>query len=156
MALIGVILLLILASGVCAALAVSGKTETMAAYNLDISAQARAAAQAGLTAAIEVVISNLNTTALDPTAAVNNLIEGPDDNAAATADNGNLAQVDGVVTGLPAPGATLQLGTLQGVSFAVQAFDEDDPLRGITLNAAAITRDRGEQRPDDRRQHARS
>ena len=139
MALIGVILLLILASGVCAALAVSGKTETMAAYNLDTSAQARAAAQAGLTAAMEVVITYLNTTALDPTDAVNNLIEGPDDNAAATADNGNLAQIDGVVTGLPAPGVTLQLGALQGVSYTLQAFDEDDPLRGITLSAAAIT-----------------
>ena len=78
MALIGVILLLILASGVCAALAVSGKTETMAAYNLDTSAQARAAAQAGLTAAIQVVITNLNPTALDPTDAVNNLLAGPD------------------------------------------------------------------------------
>jgi len=43
-----------------------------------------------------------------------------------------------VATGLPAPGATLQLGTLQGVSYTVQAFDEDDPLRGITLSAAAI------------------
>ena len=128
MALIGVILLLILASGVCAALAVSGKTETMAAYNLDTSAQARAAAQAGLTAAIQVVITNLNTTALDPTDAVNNLLAGPDD-AAATADDGNLATIDGVATGLPVPGTRLQLSTLQGVSYTVQAFDEDDPDR---------------------------
>ena len=139
MALIGVILLLILASGVCAALAVSGKTETMAAYNLDASAQAHMAAQAGLTAAVEVVITNLNTTALDPTDAVNNLLEGPDDDAAATADNGNLATIDGVATGLPVPGTRLQLGTLQGVSYTVQAFDEDDPARGLTLSPAAIT-----------------
>ena len=139
MALIGVILLLILASGVCAALAVSGKTETMAAYNLDTSAQARAAAQAGLTAAVEAAITYLNTTVLDPTDAVNNLIEGPDDNAAATADNGNLATIDGVATGLPVPGVKLQLASLQGVSYTVQAFDEDDPNRGLTLSAAAIT-----------------
>ena len=129
MALIGVILLLILASGVCAALAVSGKTETMAAYNLDTSAQARAAAQAGLTAAIEVVITNLNTTALDPIDAVNNLLEGPDDNAAATADNGSLAtDRRGRHRPARARDAALQLGTLQGVSYTVQAFDEDDPL----------------------------
>ena len=139
MALIGVILLLILASGVCAALAVSGKTETMAAYNLDTSAQARAAAQAGLTAAVQVAITYLNTTALAPTDAVNNLIEGPDDDAAAPADNGNLATIDGAATGLPAPGATSQLASLAGVSYTVQAFDEDDPNRGLTLSGAAIT-----------------
>src|SRR5262245_41731204 len=139
MALIGVILLLILASGVCAALAVSGKTETMAAYNLDTSAQARAAAQAGLTAAVEATITYLNTTVLDPTDAVNNLIEGPDDDASATADNGNLATIDGVATGLPVPGVKLQLGSLTGVSYTVQAFDEDDPNRGLTLSGAAIT-----------------
>jgi hypothetical protein len=139
MALIGVILLLILASGVCAALAVSGKTETMAAYNLDTSAQARAAAQAGLTAAIEVVITNLNTTAAAPSDAINNLLEGPDDDASATPDNGSLVSIDGVATGLPAPGVTLQLAALSGVSYTVQLFDEDDPLRGVTLSGAAIT-----------------
>jgi hypothetical protein len=139
MALIGVILLLILASGVCAALAVSGKTETMAAYNLDASAQAHMAAQAGLTAAVEVVITNLNTTALDPTDAVNNLLAGPDGDAAATADNGDLSTIDLAATGLPAPGTRLQLGTLQGVSYTVQAFDEDDVNRGFLLSADAIT-----------------
>jgi hypothetical protein len=139
MALIGVILLLILASGVCAALAVSGRTETMAAYNLDTSAQARAAAQAGLTAAVQVVVTNLNTSALLPSDAVNALLAGPDGDAGATADNGSLMTIAGAATGLPAPNATLQLGTLQGVSFTVQVFDEDDPGRGITLSGAAIT-----------------
>jgi hypothetical protein len=139
MALIGVILLLILASGVCAALAVSGKTETMAAYNLDTSAQARAAAQAGLTAALEVVITNLNTTGATPSDAINNLLEGPDNDASAVDDNGSLFSIDGTATGLPAPNATLQLAALQGVSYTVQVFDEDNPLRGITLSGAAIT-----------------
>jgi hypothetical protein len=139
MALIGVILLLILASGVCAALAVSGKTETMAAYNLDTSAQARAAAQAGLTAAIQVVITNLNNSALTPEQAIDTLLAGPDGDAAATFDNGSLITIGGVATGLPSPNATLQLGTLTGVNYTVQVFDDDDPNRGITLSAAAIT-----------------
>jgi len=138
MALIGVILLLILASGVCAALAVSGKTETMAAYNLDTSAQARAAAQAGLTAAIQVVVTSLNSSALTPGAAIDALLAGPDGDAAATADNGSLMTVDGAATGLPAPNVTLQLGTLQGVSYTVQVFDDDNPLRGLTLDGDAI------------------
>ena len=66
MALIGVILLLILASGVCAALAVSGKTETMAAYNPDTSARQGLPRKPGLTAAIESVLDTLNSGALDP------------------------------------------------------------------------------------------
>jgi cytoskeletal protein CcmA (bactofilin family) len=37
------------------------------------------------------------------------------------------------------PGVKLQLGTLAGVSYTVQAFDEDDPNRGLTLSAAAIS-----------------
>ncbi len=139
MALIGVILLLILASGVCAALAVSGKTETMAAYNLDTSAQARAAAQAGLTAAVQVVITSLNNSALTPGPAIDALLAGPDGDFANTLDNGSLMTVDGAATGLPPPNATLQLGTLTGVSYTVQVFDDDDPLRGLTLSPAAIT-----------------
>ena len=139
MALIGVILLLILASGVCAALAVSGKTETMAAYNLDTSAQARAAAQAGLTAAIQVVVTDLNSSLLTPEGAIDELLAGPDGDATATFDNGSLATIDGVATGLPSPDVTLQLGALTGVTYTVQVFDDDDPSRGITLSGAAIT-----------------
>ena len=135
MALIGVILLLILASGVCAALAVSGKTETMAAYNLDTSAQARAAAQAGLTAAIESVLDTLNSGALDPIPAVNALLAGPD-GVAATSDDGSLWKANE----LAPPGTRTALGSLNGVSYEVQAFDDDDTTnRGLTGGSIDLT-----------------
>ena len=56
-ALIGVLLLLMLMSALAAALAVSGRTETLVARNHVAAAQARMAAEAGLNHAAEVVIS---------------------------------------------------------------------------------------------------
>jgi hypothetical protein len=129
MALIAVILLLMLASGICAALAVSGRTETMAAYNVDTSVQAREAAQAGLTAGIEVVLTYLNGSG-----SITSLLAGPDNNLAATADNGSLASY-----GLPAPGATAQLGSLTGVRYSVRVMDEEDTERAITWTSAMLT-----------------
>ena len=135
MALIGVILLLILASGVCAALAVSGKTETTAAYNNDTSAQARAAAEAGLTAAIEVVLDTLNSSPLDPIPAVNALLAGPD-GVAGTADDGSLWKANEIAP----PGFTQALGSLLGVSFETQAFDDDDTTnRGLSAGSIDLT-----------------
>src|SRR5689334_12700038 len=126
MALVGVMLLLILASGVCAALAVSGKTETMAAYNLDTNAQARAAAQAGLTAAAEVLIYYLENTPLEVKPAMNAVLVGPDGNASTLGDNGSLWSVGGAATGLPGPGNRELLNNITGVSYSVIALDDDD------------------------------
>jgi hypothetical protein len=135
MALIGVILLLILASGVCAALAVSGKTETTIAYNTDTSAQARAAAQAGLTTAVEVLLDTLNAGGLDPVPAVNAILVGAD-GVAGTGDDGSLWRDNE----LAPPGVKQQLGTLNGVSFEVQAFDDDDEgNRGLAVGALDLT-----------------
>jgi hypothetical protein len=140
MALIGVILLLILASGVCATLAVSGKTETMAAYNLDTSAQARSAAQAGLTAAIESVLDTLNGGALDPIPAVNAVLAGPD-GVQGNSDDGSLWKANE----LPPPGVTQGLGSLIGVSYEIQAFDDDDTanrgLAGGSIDLTSINED---------------
>jgi hypothetical protein len=122
MALIGVILLLMLASGICAALAVSGQTETKAAYNVDTSVQAREAATAGLTAAIQVVLASLNGGG----ASISSLLSGPDDNPGTLGDNGSLAAY-----GLPAPGSTAQLRTLNGVTYTAQVMDEENSIRGI-------------------------
>ena len=63
MALIGVLLLLILVAALCAALAVSGMTETLAASNQETAAQARAAAEAGLNHAVTLSLARLTTRA---------------------------------------------------------------------------------------------
>jgi hypothetical protein len=133
MALIGVLLLLILASGVCAALAVSGRTETAAAFNVNASAQARAAAQAGLTASAEVLITYLTYTPLDVKTAMTAVLRGPDANASTTADNGSLFMIDGATTGLPPPGVTLTLSDSAGTSYEVQVLDDDNwSARGVS------------------------
>ena len=131
MALIAVMLLLMLASGICAALAVSGRTETMASYNVDTSVQAHEAAQAGLTAAIQVILTHLN----DNDGSISSLLAGPDNDLAADADNGDLAAY-----GLPAVGATAQLGSLNGVNYSTRVMDEEDAARGITWTSAMLTR----------------
>src|SRR5688572_17532617 len=56
-ALIGVLLLLMMMSALAGALTVSGHTETLVARNHQTAAQARAAAEAGLNHATEVVLA---------------------------------------------------------------------------------------------------
>lgn len=126
MALVGVILLLILASGVLAALSVSGRTETLMAYNMDTSAQARGAAQAGLTAAAQAVIHEMDTTSLTVDEAMDAMLKGPDGNSATIGDNGSIWKIEGVLSGLPAPGFTDGLYNITGVSYSVQVHDDDD------------------------------
>jgi hypothetical protein len=135
MALVGVMLLLILASGVCAALAVSGKTETMAAYNLDTHAQARAAA--------EVLLEYLENTALDVKPAMTAVLVGPDGDASTLGDNGSLWTIDvdgdgtATQTGLPNPGTKVLLNNITGVSYEVVALDDDNwSARGGTAGSS--------------------
>jgi hypothetical protein len=137
MALVGVILLLILASGVLAALSVSGRTETLMAYNAGTSAQARGAAQAGLTAAAQAVIHEMDTTSLTVDEAMDAMLKGPDGNAATTGDNGSIWKIEGVLTGLPAPGVKASLNNIEGVSYTVQVQDDDD-WTGRTVSPAGV------------------
>jgi len=134
MALIGVLLILILVSALCAGLAVSGQTETLAASNQQTAAQARAAAEAGLNHAVTVTLATLTTNAAvsTPSAAINLMLLGPD-GIAGTADDGSLE-----VLGIPRPPATTQL--LAGVTYEARVFDDDDPARGLTLAAADVAR----------------
>lgn len=137
MALIGVRLLLILASGVCAALAVSGQTETRSAYNLDTSAQADAAAQASLAAAVQAVLTEVNTrTGLGSTVAqaIDGLLAGPDHDAASTADNGFLTAL-----GFQAPGVTNLLGALNHVGYRIQRAAREALRRTGEGEGAAAT-----------------
>jgi hypothetical protein len=153
MALVGVMLLLILASGVCAALAVSGKTETMAAFNLDSNAQARAAAQAGLTASAQVLIEYLENTPLDVKPAMSAVLMGPDADASTLGDNGSLWSVGGgAPTGLPGPGTKELLNNITGVSYEVVALDDDDwTARGGVAGVNTTIQEDGAFYNDDNR-----
>ena len=137
-ALIGVMLLVMVASALGAALTISGITETQIARNYQVAAEARWAAEAGLSHAVEVTMVELRDWQTNgfasASAAMSDLLLGPDDasgTAATDADNGSLEAL-----GIPRPPATLNLAGLPGISYEARVFDEDDPARGVTLSAA--------------------
>ena len=119
-AIITVLLLLLLMTGLAAALTVSGRTESLITRNHQSRAQARAAAEAGLNHAVQIAVDYLQT--VDP---VN--IPGALD--ALLVDPVALA---GVAFATP----TAVAGAIDGAtSYQVFLMDEDDPDRG----AAATT-----------------
>ena len=137
-ALISVMLLVMIASALGAALTISSITETQIARNYQVAAEARWAAEAGISHAVEVTMVELRDWQTNgfasASAAMSDLLLGPDDasgTAATDADNGSLEAL-----GIPRPPATLNLAGLPGISYEARVFDEDDPARGVTLSAA--------------------
>jgi hypothetical protein len=141
MALFSVILVMLLVSALCAALAVSGQTEVLVARNHQSAAAAHAAAEAGLNHAVEVTLANLAQWQANgfanSSAAMSALLRGPDNQVGTVltnADNGSL-----VNQGIPTPPARLGLGA-GGVSYEARVLDDDDPARPITLAAPDLVR----------------
>ena len=111
-ALVGVLLLLLMMSALASALAVSGHTETLVTRNHQTAAQARAAAEAGLNHASEIVIAWILKWKQ------NGYVD------AAAALDGLLAGVDGNTNFLSAYGYDLTFGdTNKGFFVAVIALD---------------------------------
>ncbi len=117
-AIITVLLLLMLMTGLAAALTVSGRTEALVTRNHQSRAQARAAAEAGLNHAVQITVDYLQ--AIDP---VN--IPGALD--ALLNDTTPLA---GVAFATPT-GVAGALDT--AVSYQILLMDEDDPDRGAAM-----------------------
>ena len=142
MALVIVMFLLMILSGLGAAMITSSQTELMVARNVVSSAQAEAAAAAGLNHATELAIPFVMQFAAngfaDASGAMTGLIRGPDGltgSPASDADNGSLENL-----GIPRSPAQVALGGTFGVAYAARVFDEDDPARGVTLTAADVAR----------------
>ena len=142
MALLTVMFLLMILSGIAAAMTTSAQTEMMVARNAVSSAQAEAAAEAGLNHATELAMPFVLQFAVNGFAnvsgAMTGLVRGPDGltgTVATDADNGSLENL-----GLPRPPAQLALGGAFGVAYEARVFDEDDPARGVTLTAADVAR----------------
>lgn len=140
MALLGVLLILFLVTGLIAGLTVSGQTEIKIASNYEAQAKAQMAAEAGLNHAVAVTIAYLNNYQANgfatPKDAMTRLYRGPDNNTGTTAtdaDNGSLVNL-----GIPTEPATTALTT--DTTYRARVFDEDDPNRGLTLSAADRTR----------------
>jgi hypothetical protein len=142
MALIAVLLLLLIVSAATAALAISGQTESMIAANYEMAAQAQAAAEAGMSHAVDLAQTELTAWQgngfASAGAAMTSLLLGPDGlagTAGTDADNGSLETL-----GIPrTPGSILLTGAA-GTGYQARLFDEDDPARGLTLGAADLVR----------------
>jgi len=129
-ALIIVLLLLAVMSGLVTGMTMNGHVEIAMAANEISYAGARAAAEAGMNRAIEQILDDTTT----------NLLAGPDGavdaaNAAASvnADNGSIA----FLIGSAGPYA---LGTSGQYTYSIRIFDDDDPaLYPSALTAAQLT-----------------
>lgn len=121
-ALIGVLLLLMMMSALAAAVGVSGRTETLVARNHQSAAQAKAAAEAGLNHAVQVVIADIREWQPNGFANVDAALDG------LLAAAGSLEAVEGwgvpIGTRIPIAGASA------GVEYEAVIMDEDDPARG--------------------------
>ena len=140
--LLGVMLLTMLLTAISVTMSLSGQTELLIARTDESSAQAQAAAEAGLNHAVDVTLTYLQQWQrhgyTSASAAITGLLEGPDGvtgSPAADADNGSLEDF-----GLPRPPATVPLADVYGTSYEVRVFDEDDPARGLVLSAADASR----------------
>ena len=138
MALISVLLLLLIVSAATAALAVSGQTEAIIASNYEMTVQAQAAAEAGVSHAVDVTATFLAAWEANgfasAGAAMTSLLLGPDGQAGTAptdADNGSLENF-----GIPRPPGALVLAGVAGAGYRARVFDDDDPARGLTLTAA--------------------
>ena len=141
-ALLGVMMLTMMLAAIIVTITLSGQTELLIARNDEASAKAHAAARAGLNHALDATLAHLEqweTNGYPSTSdAVSALLVGPDDatgTAASDADNGSLEGL-----GIPRPPATLPLAGAYGVSYEARVFDEDDPVRGLTLSSADVSR----------------
>lgn len=140
-ALVSALLLMIIMSGLAAALTLSGRIEVAIGENEELYAGARQAAETGLNAAAAAILALTASPIYD----INNLVKGPDGlsdpgnpAAAVNDDNGSLSILVGQnmfanptppwpVTGTP-------------YSFRVRVFDDDDPAlyNGVPMSAAAL------------------
>ena len=141
-ALLGVMMLVMMLAAITVAITLSGQTELLVARSHETSAQARAAAQAGLNHAVDITLTHLKQWKLNGFAsqsdAVTALLEGPDratGSTSANADNGSLEKL-----GIPRPPATTPLAAVFGVSYEARVLDEDDPTRGVMLSASDTKR----------------
>lgn len=132
-ALVLVLLALLVVSGLAAAMVTSGRTEVLISVNQERAVQARAAAEAGLNHAIAVAIVRVRNFQVngfpDASAAITDLLNGPDNDPATLADNGSLATFP---DGVPAPPARVVLSAATGTSYEAVVMDDDDPSRGLS------------------------
>ena len=129
-ALLGVMLLLMLMSALAAALAVSGETETLISRNQTSGAKAQAAAEAGLSHALELATTFIfewkNNGFGSADAAIDSLLAGIDGDGTATDDNGGFDVRTGIASGEEIEvGAVTPINGVPGVGYSALVMDDD-------------------------------
>ena len=128
-ALVIVLLLLAVMTGLATGLTLNGQVEIAMATNETYYAGARAAAEAGANRARAAIIADTTTNLL---AGQDGVVDAADPAAAANADNG---RIDFLLTG----GPTYALGTGGQYTYTIQILDDDDPsLYATALTAAQL------------------
>jgi len=133
------ILLVLVVSGLVAAMVTSSSTDTLVSRNHESAAQAQAAAEAGLNHSVDAVRVYLRaweSNFTNTNDAVSRVLRGPDDTAGTT-DDGSLAWI---TNGTPTPPAVLALAGLPNVSYSARVFDDDDVALLNNWDAADLTR----------------
>jgi cytoskeletal protein CcmA (bactofilin family) len=122
-ALVVVLLLMAVLSGLATGFAMNGQIESAMAVNEVYYAGARAAAEAGMNRAVEAIRRDT----------ISDLLAGPDGNAANTADNGTIAFM---LTGA----SPYALDANGQFTYEIRIFDDDDSdlYNGTVLNAAQL------------------
>jgi len=129
-AIIVVLLLLVVMSGLVTGLSYSGRIEAAMADNEVSYAGARASAEAGMNRAIEAITNNTSTNFLS---GADGLVDATNPAATVNADNG---LVGFLMTGT----SPYTLGTSGQYSYTIRIFDDDDPVLYPTpLTAAQLT-----------------
>jgi hypothetical protein len=151
MALVAVMLLLMAMSALAAALAISSTTETMIARNHQNAAQARAAAEAGLTHALDLTLDYLAVWQADFASvemAIDELLTNP-----TMYLTGFDAVQNGIVlagTGTTYSSIALSVGSFSSIFYEAMLIDDDDEdARNLVLDADDLMRMQENGNPDD-------
>ena len=132
-ALVIVLLLMAVLSGLATGFAMNGQVEATMAHNEVYYAGARAAAEAGINRATAALRLEVDRNVLE---GLDEAVDNADENAAVNADNGDLGLL-GLITGA----APYPLGDPNGeYSYSIEVLDDDDPrlYNGTDLTAAQL------------------
>ena len=133
-ALVAVLLLLMMMTTLAAALSIGSQTESLIARNENASAEAQAAAEAGLNHAVELAVTYIfefkSNGFSSATEAVDALLAGPDGATGSEdvdADNMSLGARAGIDAGEDIPlGELMSVGPAPGVRYTAIVMDDDD------------------------------
>jgi cytoskeletal protein CcmA (bactofilin family) len=136
-ALVTVLLLMAVLSGLATGFAMNGQTESAMAANEVYYAGARAAAEAGMNRAIERIVNDTTT----------NLLAGPDGLASATAGDA-VNNDNGDISFLFASAGPYALDAAGDYTYTIEVLDDDDPELYTTALTAAQKVSMGENVTD--------